>query len=236
MYQIKKNNKYQLINSIHKKRYPNFFKNNITGIYLICYDIENIKLDKIYFPSNYYIFIILLNNINFTQKLSDNILIISHKIKLLNQMSKSIINFCKKYDRDNIIYIQNLNIKCLQNNNWLYKSDMGIYYPKIFATPQNLIDPSKIKINELLNFTKILTSSNINIIKRYFIDKISKIIIQIKMENIPYKFENLYPKVKEIITLINFTPDMLKQAIKEKQLDIFLKKMYQKISQLEINE
>ena len=56
------------------------------------------------------------------------------------------------------------------------------------------------------------------------------------MENIPYKFENLYPKVKEIITLINFTPDMLKQAIKEKQLDIFLKKMYQKISQLEINE
>jgi hypothetical protein len=227
----KKNN--QLINQNHKKRYPNFFKNNINGIYLISYNIENIKLDKIYFPSNYYIFIILLNNINFTHKLSDNILIISHKMKSVGE--KIIINFCKKYDRNNIIYIQNLNIKCIQNKEWLFKSDMGLYYPKILITPQILIDPSKMKINELLNYNGLLTSSNINIIKRFFVDKISKIIIQIKMENIPYNFKNLYPKVKEIITLIDYTPDMLKQAFRNKNLDFFLKKMYQKISQLKIN-
>ena len=81
-----------------------------------------------------------------------------------------------------------------------------------------------------------MTPNNINIIKRFLIDKISKIIIDIKMENIPYNFEKIYSRIKNIILIINYTPNMLKQAIENNQLNILLIKIYQKISQLKINE
>ena len=135
----KKNKTYKLINQHHKKRYPIFFKNNITGIYFICHNINNIKLNEIYFPNNYYIFIILLNNINFTHKLSNTILVISHNMKrFINaEISKSVIKFCKKYDNENIIHIQNFNINCLENSNWLFKTEMGDILSKNISFTSN---------------------------------------------------------------------------------------------------
>ena len=127
-------------------------------------------------------------------------------------------------------------MKCLEMNDWLFKTDMGLYYPKLFADPEILIDPTNININDSLQIKKLMTRNNLNIIKRYLMDKISKIIINIKMDNISYQFEKIYPLVKKILIYIDYNPDMLNKAIKDKQLNFFLKKVYQKISQLEINE
>ena len=121
-------------------------------------------------------------------------------------------------------------------NDWLFKTDMGLYYPKLFADPEILIDPRNINLNNSLKIKILMTPNNLNIIKRFLMDKISKIIVNIKMENLSYQFDKIYPLIKNILIYVDYNPDMLNQAIKDKQLNFFLKKIYQKISQLEVNE
>ena len=190
MYKIIKKN-YKLITKTHKNRYPSLFEKKVTGIYFICKNISNIKLNRSYFSNFYYFFIILLNNINYTHLINNNTLVISHDITKIStiELNQSIINLCQKKDSKNIIHLQNINIKGLNNNDWLFKSDMGIYYPKILINPEILIDPSNINVNQLvsLNFIK---GYNLIIFKRYLLDKISKIIINIKMGNLSYQFKN----------------------------------------------
>ena len=170
MYKIIKKN-YKLITKTHKNRYPSLFEKKVTGIYFICKNISNIKLNRSYFSNDYYFFIILLNDINYTHLINNNTLVISHDITKIStiELNQSIINFCQKKDSKNIIHLQNINIKGLNNNDWLFKSDMGIYYPKILINPEILIDPSNINIKQLLK-KNFINGTNLIIFKRYLLD------------------------------------------------------------------
>ena len=151
-----------------------------------------------------------------------NVLIIGKK----NVTKTEIIKFCERNDEDNLINYYGKEIKNLKQTQWVFKSALHIYYPKIFIEPNVYLDPSMINFKNIENMNKI----KMNIIKRYCLDIISKIIIDIKTNKIDKKYNILIKSLSNLLIWTNQNNIELKNQINKNNLDQYLKYLYLQVS------
>tara|TARA_Y100000385_G_C13094530_1_gene640477 strand:+ start:1194 stop:1862 length:669 start_codon:yes stop_codon:yes gene_type:complete len=217
-----------IINKLHFTLYPNFLNDEKKYIILIANKDINLKFDYNYFDQEYYFIVIHLNKLEYSQLLCENVLIIGKKFNHYSDkiVNKAIINLCKKYDSDNIINYFGKDISLIKQNQWAFKSELNIYYPKIFLEPELFIDPSIINYKNIEQMDKI----KLNIIKRYCLDIISKIIIDLKINKINQDYNILINIMKNLLIWTNQNNLELKNQIDKNNLNQYLKYLYLQVS------
>lgn len=209
-----------IITKIHKHIFKDFLEKNL--VILIYNDNYNIKFDENYFDKNYYFLVLHLGNLEYYHKISNNVLIIGKN----NVSQLDIIKFCRLYDDDNLINYYGKEIKSLKQTKWIFKSALHIYYPKIFIEPNIYLDPSLINFKNIQNMNIV----KMNIVKRYFLDIISKIIIDIKTNKIDKKYNILIKSLSNLLILTNQNNLELKNQIDKNNLNQYLKYLYLQVS------